>query len=263
VGGVVTDLHSGAVRLQERLPETALPRAVVAGAGVTKHFGRLQVLRGVTFAAKAGRITALLGPNGAGKSTLIKAVLGLVRPDGGTLTVDGALVGEDPSYRTGIGYMPQAARFPENLTGREVVSMLRDLRSHSVPEDDELFEAFGLVTELDKPVRTLSGGTRQKLNAAVAFMFRPHVLIFDEPTAGLDPVASGLLKARLLRARDAGATVILSSHVLSELEELADDVILLLDGRVEFEGSLRGLLRQTGEPRLERAVAALMRRRRG
>jgi len=236
------------------------PRAVAA-AGITKRFGRLPVLRGVTFAARGGRITALVGPNGAGKSTLIKAILGLVRPDGGSLAVDGEPVGEDPRYRAGIGYMPQAARFPENLTGREVVAMLRDLRTHAVPEDDELFAAFGLVGELDKRLRTLSGGTRQKLNAAVAFMFRPRLLLLDEPTAGLDPIASGVLKAKLLRARDDGATVILSSHVLSELEQLADDVILLLDGQVEFEGSLRGLLQATSERRLERAVAALMRRR--
>jgi Cu-processing system ATP-binding protein len=258
----VTDLFSGAIRFERMRAEPSFPRTIVAGTDVTKRFGRLRVLRGVTFAAKAGRITALVGPNGAGKSTLIKAVLGLVRPDGGTLMVDGAPVGEDPTYRSGIGYMPQAARFPENLTGREVVEMLRDLRTHAVPEDDELFEAFGLVPELGKPLRTLSGGTRQKLNAAVAFMFGPRLLILDEPTAGLDPIASGLLKARLLRARNDGVTVILSSHVLSEVEQLADDVILLLEGQVEFEGSLRWLLQATGERRLEHAVAALMRRRR-
>jgi Cu-processing system ATP-binding protein len=239
----------------------APPRVLVAGASVRKRFGRLDVLRGVTFTAKAGRITALVGPNGAGKSTVIKSLLGLVRPDGGTLVVDGAAVGDDPTYRAGIGYMPQAARFPENLTGREVIAMLRDLRTQPVPEDDELFEAFGLVTELDKPLRTLSGGTRQKLNAALAFMFCPRILILDEPTAGLDPIASGVLKAKLLRARNAGATLILSSHVLSELEQLADDVILLIDGQVEFEGSLRELLQVTAERRLEPAVAALMRRR--
>jgi Cu-processing system ATP-binding protein len=113
---------------------------------------------------------------------------------------------------------------------------------------------------MEKPVRTLSGGTRQKLNAAVALMFRPSLLIMDEPTAGLDPVASGLLKAKILRARAAGTTVILSSHVLSELDELVDDVVLLLEGRVEFEGSLRRLRESTGEVRLERAVATLMQR---
>ena len=244
-------------------PPLDFPRAAVAATDLTKCFGRLPVLRGLSFAVKTGRITALAGPNGAGKSTVLKAMLGLVRPDSGTLTVDSVPVGEDPSYRARIGYMPQLARFPENLTGRELVRMLRDLRGDAVPEDDELFESFGLVAELDKPVRTLSGGTKQKLNAAVAFMFRPSLLILDEPTAGLDPIANGLLKAKILQARDAGATVILSSHVLSELEELMDDVLLLLDGRVRFHGSLHELQRATGHQRLEAAVAALMRLRGG
>jgi Cu-processing system ATP-binding protein len=237
-----------------------LPRVVVAAAGITKRFGRLPVLRGVDLAIRAGRVTAILGPNGAGKSTFIKVLLGLTRADAGSLSVDGEAVGSDPRYREGLGYMPQLARFPENLTGREVVRLLRDLRSDAMPEDDELFAAFGLAAELDKPVRTLSGGTRQKLNAAVAFMFRPPVLILDEPTAGLDPIASGELKAKIIRARQGGATVILTSHVLSELEALVDDVIFLLDGKVEFEGSMRRLRESTGEPRLERAIACLMRR---
>jgi Cu-processing system ATP-binding protein len=244
-------------------PPLEFPRAAVAATDLTKRFGRLPVLRGLSFAVKPGRITALAGPNGAGKSTLIKAMLGLVRPDGGTLAIDGVPIGEDPSYRARIGYMPQLARFPENLTGRELVRMLRDLRGDAVPEDDELFESFGLVAELDKPVRTLSGGTKQKLNAAVAFMFRPSLLILDEPTAGLDPIANGLLKTKILQARDTGATVILSSHVLSELEEMMDDVLLLLDGRVRFQGSLHDLQRATGHQRLETAVAALMRLRGG
>jgi Cu-processing system ATP-binding protein len=238
----------------------ALPRSMVTAAGLTKRFGRLEVLRGVDFALHAGRVTAILGPNAAGKSTVIKVLLGLVRADGGSIAVHGEAVGRDPAYRAKIGYMPQQARFPENLTGREVVRLLRNLRGDAVPEDDELFEAFGLARELDKPVRTLSGGTRQKLNAAVAFMFRPSLLILDEPTAGLDPIASGVLKARILRARDEGATVLLTSHVLSELEELVDDVIFLLEGRVEFQGSLRRLKETTGEPRLERAIARLMQR---
>jgi Cu-processing system ATP-binding protein len=237
-----------------------LPRTELTAAGVSKRFGRLRVLDGVDLAIKSGRVTAILGPNGAGKSTLIKIVLGLSRADAGSLSLDGAPIGGDPAYRDRIGYMPQSARFPENLTGREVVAMLRDLRSNAVPEDDELFEAFGLASEMDKPVRTLSGGTRQKLNAAVAFMFRPSLLVMDEPTAGLDPVASAVLKAKILRAREAGTTVILTSHLLSELEELVDDVVLLLEGRVEFEGSLRRLREATGEARLERAVAKLMRR---
>jgi Cu-processing system ATP-binding protein len=238
-----------------------LPQTVVSGSGVTKRFGRQQVLRGVDLAVKAGRVTAILGPNSSGKSTLIKLLLGLIRPDGGSLAVDGEAVGDDPGYRARIGYMPQQPRFPENLTGREVVRLLRDLRGHAVPEDDELFGTFGLAGELDKPVRTLSGGTRQKLNAATAFMFRPSLLILDEPTAGLDPVARGVLKAKIRTARRAGATVLLVSHVLSEMEELVDDVVFLLDGVVEFAGSLRQLRTDTSEPTLERAIAHLMQRR--
>jgi Cu-processing system ATP-binding protein len=238
-----------------------LPCTVIEGIGVTKRYGRVPVLRGIDFAVKAGRVTAILGPNGAGKSTLIRMLLGLARPDEGSVTVAGTAVGDDPGYRAAIGYMPQHPHFPENLTGREVVRLLRELRRHSVPEDDELFEAFALPAELDKPVRNLSGGTKQKLNAALAFMFRPRILLLDEPTAGLDPVASGVLKARILGARQAGVTVLVVSHVLSELEDLVDDVIFLLEGRVEFQGSLRRLEEITGESRLEPAVARLMQRK--
>jgi Cu-processing system ATP-binding protein len=241
-------------------PSAALPPTVVAAAGLRKRFGRNEVLKGVDVVIKGGRVTAVLGPNGAGKSTLIKCILGLVRADSGSLTVNGALVDDDPSHRADLGYMPQLARFPENLSGRDVVHLLRDLRGDALPEDDELFHALGLVPELDKPVRTLSGGTRQKLNAAVAFMFRPSILILDEPTAGLDPVASGIFKEKIARARDEGRSILLSSHVLSELDDLVDDVVFLLDGRVEFQGSLRRLREVTGEHRLERAIARLMQR---
>ena len=237
-----------------------LPYTVVSSSGVSKRFGRVHALRGVDLTVKAGRVTAILGPNGAGKSTLIKLLLGLTRADSGSLAVQGKAVGSDPSYRAHLGYMPQHPRFPENLTGREVVRLLRDLRGDTVPEDDELFGAFGLAAVLDKPVRTWSGGTRQKLNAAAAFMFRPALLILDEPTAGLDPVASGVLKAKILRARHDGVSVLLVSHVLSELEDLVDDIVFLLDGAVKFQGSLRRLKETTGENRLERAIAHLMQR---
>ena len=127
-----------------------------------------------------------------------------MRPDAGRLTVLGQPVNGDERYRRGLGYMPQAASFPENLTGREVLEMVRDLRGPGQVQDVELLERFRLEAELGKPVRTLSGGTRQKLSAAVAFLFRPDLLILDEPTAGLDPVASGIFKEKLLAARDAG-----------------------------------------------------------
>jgi Cu-processing system ATP-binding protein len=232
-------------------------RSVVEVSEVTKRFGRLTVLERVSLQIMPGRITALIGPNAAGKSTLIKAILGLIRPDTGRIVVNGIEVNGDPSYRAKVGYMPQAARFPENLTGQEVVAMLRGLRENQL-EDDELFQEFRLAGELGKAVHTLSGGTRQKLNAALAFLFRPTLLILDEPTAGLDPVASEILREKIVRSRSNGATVILSSHVLADLDDLVDDIVFLSDGRVSYQGSLPKLKQATGQARLERAVAQLM-----
>ncbi|MDZ4862629.1 MAG: ABC transporter ATP-binding protein [Gemmatimonadota bacterium] len=231
---------------------------VIDAAGLTKRFGKLQVLRGIDLSVAPGRITGLVGPNASGKSTLIKSILGLVRPDAGQLTVLGSPVNGDERYRGEIGYMPQAARFPENLTGREVLAMIRDLRGNTSPPDPALLDAFQLSEELSKPVRTLSGGTRQKLSAGLAFLFHPKLLILDEPTAGLDPVASGVFKRHLAAARERGASVLLASHTLSELGELADDIVFLLDGRVRFHGPVQQLLESTGASRLEPACAALM-----
>jgi Cu-processing system ATP-binding protein len=233
-------------------------RTVLEAVGLTKRFGRVHVLKGIDVSVPSGRITGLVGPNAAGKSTFLKSILGLVRPDAGRLLVLGQPVNGDERYRQGIGYMPQDARFPENLSGAEVVAMVRDLRGPDQPQDDELFGRFGLEAELPKAIRTLSGGTRQKLSAALAFLFLPDLLVLDEPTAGLDPVASGVFKEKLLAARERGATVLLASHTLAELEELADDIVFLLDGRIRFHGPIARLMQVTGFARLEKAIATLM-----
>jgi Cu-processing system ATP-binding protein len=229
-------------------------------AALRKRFGRHEVLRGVEFGIAAGRITAVVGPNAAGKSTLLKAIVGLVRlrPGEGGVTIDGAPVGTDFRYRERIGYMPQAAHFPEHLTGREVLHFLRELRGHPADVDLELLERFQLGPALEQPVRTLSEGTKQKLNAVVAFLFRPSLLILDEPTAGLDPVASALLKDKVRDAPSQGATVILTSHIMSEIEELAQDVVFLVEGQVQFQGPVDSLTASTGETRLERAMVRLL-----
>jgi Cu-processing system ATP-binding protein len=226
---------------------------------LTKTFGRLEVLRGADLTIERGRVTAIMGPNGAGKTTLIKSILGLTRPDGGRILFDGERVAGDEHYRSRIGYMPQIARFPENLSATELLSMLRSLRGRGARIDDELITRFGLEAELEKPLRTLSGGTRQKVNAVAAFLFDPDVLILDEPTAGLDPVSSSVLKDKILAAREDGKTFILTSHILSELEELADDVAFLLDGVVRYAGPVSDLKKATRQLNLERAVAQMMR----
>jgi Cu-processing system ATP-binding protein len=226
---------------------------------VRKRFGRLEVLRGINQTIEPGRITAIVGPNAAGTTTLIKIILGLVQGGpGSVVAVDGIAVNGDPAYRRRIGYMPQAARFPEHLTGHEIIHLLTGLRGQRESLDQELIEHFKLAPSLDRPVRTLSGGTRQKLNAVVAFLFRPSLLILDEPTAGLDPVAAGILKDKVLRAPAQGTTVLLTSHLMSEVEELAQELIFLLDGRVAFRGSVAALLQLSGEVRLERAIARLL-----
>jgi Cu-processing system ATP-binding protein len=188
----------------------------------------------------------------------VKSVLGLVRPDEGVIRLDGATLGEDPALRAGIGYMPQLPRFPENLTGAEVLGLVRALRGPGVATDEALLDRFRLRDQLGKPVPALSGGTRQKLNAAIAFLFRPRLLLLDEPTAGLDPAASAVLKDRIREVRAEGRTILLSSHVMSELEDLAQDLIVLIEGRVRYHGPVRELAQLTGLHGLERAVAALL-----
>jgi Cu-processing system ATP-binding protein len=229
--------------------------------GLTKRYGKCPVLQGVDLRVRRGHVTAVVGPNGAGKTTLIKTILGLARPDGGRVLFDGVALTGGVDYRARIGYMPQIARFPENLTGAELLAMLEDLRGAggaSVEPDEELIARFGLEEQLRKRLRTLSGGTRQKVNAVMAFLFRPDLLILDEPTAGLDPVSSGTLKDKILAERGRGRTFILTSHIMAELEELADDVAFLLDGRVRFAGPVEELKRMTRQRNLERAVADMM-----
>ena len=231
---------------------------MISLSGVRKRFGALQVLDGVDLTIASGRITAVVGPNSAGKTTLIKSILGLTRVDAGHIAIEGRPLDERGSYRESLCYMPQIARFPENLTASDLFDMMRDLRTGTRTEDMELVTSLGLEPFLEKPLRILSGGTRQKVNAVLAFLFSPTVLILDEPTAGLDPVSSGIVKDKVAQARANGATVLLTSHVMSELDELADDLAFLADGRIRYTGSIHDLKKMTRQLSLERAVAQVL-----
>ena len=230
---------------------------MIVARGLAKSYGSVAVLRGINLEIARGRVTAIVGPNGAGKTTFIKALLGLTRPDAGILTFDGVAIGDDAAYRARIGYMPQIAHFPENLTGTELLALLRDLRG-AASLDERLIEQLGLRDAVDKKLRVLSGGTRQKVNAVAAFLFGPDLYVLDEPTSGLDPVSSGILKQRILAERVAERTIILTSHIHSEIDELADDVVFLDEGQVRFAGGVSELKRETGQATIERAIAALM-----
>lgn len=237
-------------------PELHAPLVEVRG--LVKRFGARTVLDGIDLSIARGCITALIGPNGAGKTTLNKSLLGLIRPDAGSIHFDGADTAGQIAYRAHIGYMPQTPRYPDAFTAGDVLHLLSDLRGTDAPRDEVLLDAFGVRDLLLHPARNLSGGQRQRLNAATAFLFAPALLLLDEPTAGLDPVASGILKDKIRSDRQAGRAIVITSHVLSELQELADTVVFLHEGRIRFAGGLDELMRSTRASSLERAIALLM-----
>ncbi|MEX2640934.1 MAG: ABC transporter ATP-binding protein [Balneolales bacterium] len=225
---------------------------------LNKRFGRHKAIDDLDLVIKRGQVTAILGPNGAGKTTLIKSMLGLVNPDSGTVRVKDVTVNGNCAYREDIGYMPQLVRYPENLTVTEILDMIRDLRNYPENADMDLYKQFNLDKEINKPFRHLSGGNKQKMSAVLAFMFRPEIMFLDEPTTGLDPLSSSLLKDKIVMEKNREATTILTSHIMSEIQELADRVIYLIDGHIHFDSTVQALLGETDEPILERAIASLM-----
>lgn len=227
---------------------------------LSKRYGKLQVLKSIDLSIDSGKITAIVGPNGAGKTTILKLILDLIKANEGSIRIDDKRIENDFKYRQHIGYMAQIARFPENLTVKKILTMIKDLREGRYEAlDEELIHQFDLKSEFDKQVKNLSGGNTQKVNASIAFLFSPKYLILDEPTASLDPIASSILKDKIKKEKEAGKTIILSSHIMSEVEELADEVIFLLEGSIYYQGSTEGLIEETGEENLERSIAQMMR----
>lgn len=223
-----------------------------------KNFGKFEVLKNISFNVERGKITAIVGPNGSGKTTIIKSILGLVKPNRGDILINNKSILGEYLYRKEIGYMPQAASFPDNLTVREVVKMICDLRSLDIESNPKLIDALNLSPEMNKQIRNLSGGNKQKVSAVIALMFNPSIIILDEPTAGLDPVSSNNLKEIIIEERKNNKAIILTSHIMSEIEELADHIIFLIDGKIKFNGSVLSLLTYKGESKLEKAIANLM-----
>lgn len=223
-----------------------------------KSFNKRCVLDNVSLEVPQASVTAILGPNASGKSTLLKCILGLVHPDAGRILIDDDPIAGRWEYRARIGYMPQIARFPDNLTVDELFRMLRELRGAADDLDIELFARYELGAINKQRLGTLSGGTRQKIIAAVAFLFAPKILILDEPTVGLDPLATTTFKDKVRKERAAGRTIILSSHLVNEVEEMADRIIYLQDGRPLFAGTMHDLKSSTAEARLDRALVRVV-----
>lgn len=225
---------------------------------INKRFKKLQALDNINAEFNKGQVISLIGPNGSGKTTLIKSILGLVKPDDGTITFNGVPVSEKVDYRSNIGYMPQIGRYPDNMKIGQLFSMIKNLRTDKKEIDEELYFKYKLDTILDKSMRALSGGTRQKVSAALAFLFNPDVLILDEPTAGLDPLSSEILKEKIIAEKQKGKLILITSHVLTDLEEITTDVMYLQDGKEMFFKSMAELQEQTGEEKLTRIIAYMM-----
>ncbi|BFP40227.1 hypothetical protein FGF1_10720 [Flavobacteriaceae bacterium GF1] len=221
-----------------------------------KKFGKNEVLKGLDLTIEPGRIYAILGPNGSGKTTLIKSILGMVLPDKGKIEVLGKPIAKGWKYRKQIDYLPQIANFPGNLKVRELIKMIKDLRNDEGNEE-LLITTFSLQPHLDKKLSNLSGGTKQKVNLVLAFMFNSQLLILDEPNTGLDPNALIKLKELISKERAKGKTLLITSHVMQFVEEVADEIVYLLEGKIYFKGTIADLKNVTNQQNVEHAIAVL------
>jgi Cu-processing system ATP-binding protein len=228
---------------------------------INKSFGKLEVLKNISLNLEMGHSVAILGPNGSGKTTLIKSLLGMVIPDSGQILFDGKNIKNEFAYRSEIGYMPQIGNYPPNLKIAQLIDMMKDIRKgkkEGIIIDEEIIELFKLKEMYQKPLGTLSGGTKQKVSAALAFLFDPKVLILDEPTAGLDPLASELLKGKILEEKRKGKLIIITSHIMADLEELSTHVVYMQEGKLKIFKELEDLRIEYGEERLGKIIAIFM-----
>lgn len=222
-----------------------------------KRFNKNVVLSGVDLEINKGGIFAVLGPNGSGKTTLIKSILGMVIPNKGEIEVLGENIKKSSNYRHKIDYLPQIANFPSNLKVRELIRMIKDLRGKT-NDDARLIELFTLEPFLNKKLGNLSGGTKQKVNIVLAFMFDSPLIILDEPTTGLDPISLIRLKELIQVEKERGKTILITSHIMSFVEEVSDEIVFLLEGEIYFKGTINELKSKTNQPDFEHAIASIL-----
>jgi Cu-processing system ATP-binding protein len=221
--------------------------AVVEIERATKRYGGIEAVRDVSLTLEPGETVALVGHNGAGKTTLFKLMLGLARPSSGTIRV----LGEDPTAgefaaRGRLGYLPESVSFNTALTGREVLAFYARLKNEPASKTLELLARVGLTTASDRAIRTYSKGMRQRLGLIQALLGDPLLLLLDEPTTGLDPALRLEFYEIVQELQQRGATVVLSSHALTEIEERARRVIIMNKGRIVANGSIEDLRRTAG-----------------
>lgn len=225
---------------------------------VYKNFGKTQVLKDVSVNFRQGECIALIGPNGCGKTTLIKTILGMVIPTSGEVLVNDISILNQFEYRKNLGYMPQIGRYPDMMTIGQVIEMIQKIRPTETNFDNDLYNDFQIKTLENKQMRTLSGGTTQKVSAVLAFLYNPSILILDEPTAGLDPLASEILKEKIITAKQEGKLILITSHLLSELDDLITEIVFMNDGKIEFHKKITELKTETNETKLSKAIAKIL-----
>lgn len=223
-----------------------------------KKFGKNEVLKDLDLSINQGGIFAVLGPNGSGKTTLIKSILGMVIPQSGSIKLNGNTIKKDWKYRNEIDYLPQIANFPNNLSVKELIKMIKDLRANNTNNEQALIELFKLEPFLDKKLGNLSGGTKQKVNLVLTFMFDSPLVILDEPTTGLDPISLIRLKDLITKEKEKGKTILITSHIMSFVEEVADEIVFLLEGKIYFKGTISELKTKTEQPDFEHAIASIL-----
>lgn len=242
------------------MPKSAVSADAIVVKDLHKSYKELKVLKGVTFSVKRGTILAVLGPNGAGKTTTVKILSTLLDADKGRASVNGHDVVERPAgVRSSIGLTGQYAAVDEYLTGKENLEMIgrlyRMTRQSATARADELLDEFDLVEAGKRPVKTYSGGMRRRLDLAMSLIASPPIIFLDEPTTGLDPRSRLTMWEMIKKLADSGTTILLTTQYMEEADHLADNILVIDDGKVIAEGTADQLKAQVGSDRLELTIA--------
>ncbi len=222
--------------------------------GLSRRFGAVTAVEGVSFEVAAGEVLGLLGPNGAGKTTTLESILGLVRPDAGHIAICGIDAACDPvAARLRTGAVLQTAGLPDKITPREALTVFAGFYPNPLPAD-LLLQRFGLSEKATAAFETLSGGQKQRLALALAFMSQPALLLLDEPTTGLDPLGRREVQDQIAAIRKDGHAVLLATHDMAEAERLCDRVAVIAQGRILMTGAPAALIAQAGAASLEELI---------
>lgn len=201
---------------------------------IVKSYGKKFKLDLENLMLEHPNVITLLGPNGSGKTTFLKILLGLVNPKTGDIEYKDKNINDDFAFKYDLSYMPQTAIYPENLKVKEIIEITKALKNHTEDYDYELYEQYRIDGILESKFSSLSQGTKQKIAAAIVFMFGSPVIVLDEPTAGLDPYAAELLKSKIFKEKK-DKLILFTTHIISDVTELSDRLIFLHEGRIKYD----------------------------